>query len=140
MSVDPAHLLLRKARDDERLALLVLAEATISDEQIGFLAQQAVEKALKAALSFHGVPYRRTHDLAELIDLLSTAGIAHPEALEDAVVLTPFAAEMRYDYLPPEDEREAPFDRGAAMRLVSSVLAWAEAVVSERGPEDTSGR
>ena len=73
MPPDPADVLLRKARDDERLARLVVGNADASDEQIGFLAQQAVEKAIKAVLSHFGVRYRRTHDLAQLLDLLSTS-------------------------------------------------------------------
>ena len=129
MPTDPAHVLLEKARDDEHLAQLVVGEATVSDEQIGFLAQQAVEKVLKAVLSARGVSYRRTHDLGELLDLLKSAGIAYPTSLEGSIVLTPFAAEMRYDYLPPEEKADEPFDRAEAMRLVRAALGWAEGIV-----------
>lgn len=66
MPPDPPRVLLRKARDDERLATLAAGNAEIADEQIGFLAQQAVEKSLKAVLSSGGIRYRRTHDLSEL--------------------------------------------------------------------------
>jgi hypothetical protein len=55
MPLDPPRVLLNKAQDDERLALLVGKNATVSDEQIGFLAQQAVEKAIKAVLSWDSV-------------------------------------------------------------------------------------
>ncbi len=48
MPPDPADVLLRKAQDDERLAILVVENTGVSDEQIGFLAQQAVEKSIKA--------------------------------------------------------------------------------------------
>jgi HEPN domain-containing protein/predicted nucleotidyltransferase len=133
MTADPAHVLLGKARDDEHLAQLVVGDATVSDEQIGFLAQQAVEKALKAVLSFHGVPYRRTHDLGELLDGLKSAGVAYPSVLEGSVMLTPFAAEMRYDYLPPEDKAEEPFDRLGAIQLVRAALTWAEGLIAPSG-------
>ena len=129
MPPDPPRVLLRKAQDDERLALLAAGNATISDEQIGFLAQQAVEKSIKAVLSLHGVRYRRTHDLTELIDLLRANGIDYPAAMDDCVALTPFAAEMRYDYLPPEDESDVSFDRAGALRLVRTTLEWAQGVI-----------
>lgn len=38
-------------------------------------------------------------------------------------------AEMRYDYLPPEDAAAEPFDLDAALRLVRITLEWAEANV-----------
>lgn len=131
MPPDPPRVLLRKARDDERLALLAAGDAAISDEQIGFLAQQAVEKCIKAVLSLRGVRYRRTHDIAELIDLLKSNGISCQDELDDAIALTPFAAEMRYDYLPPEDGIDEPFDREEAMRLVRSTLDWAEGIIGQ---------
>jgi len=74
MPLDPPNVLLSKAREDEHLMLLVVNDSSVSDEQIGFFCQQAVEKAIKAVLSLHGTKYRRTHDLAELIDLLKDNG------------------------------------------------------------------
>jgi len=52
--LDLAASLLMKARDDLR-ALRVLAQhAEVSDEVVGFHAQQAVEKAVKAVLTARG--------------------------------------------------------------------------------------
>jgi HEPN domain-containing protein len=130
MPADPARVLLEKARDDQRLALLVVGRSEVTDEQIGFLSQQAVEKAVKAVLSHHGLPYRRTHDLVELLDLLTFAKVPYPCILEEGVNLTPFAAEMRYDYLPPEDADDEPLDREAMMRVVVAAVDWAAAVLS----------
>ena len=135
MPLDPPNVLLRKALDDEHLALLVVGNPTVPDEQIGFLAQQAVEKAIKAVLSHRAIMYRRTHDLAELIDLLGANAMPYPACLDQSVALTPFAAEMRYDYLPPEQVAERSLDRPGVMRLVRAVLAWAAGTVS---PTDTS--
>ena len=45
--------------------------------------------------------------------------------LDGCVTLRPFAAEMRYDYLPPEEGAEEPFDRANALRLVRAALEWA---------------
>ena len=93
-------------REDHHLATLVVDDESVSDEHIGFFCQQAIEKAIKSVLSRRGVRYRRTHDLAELIDLLTDHRIDHPQELETSVALTPFAAEMRYDYLPDEQGDE----------------------------------
>ncbi len=129
MPPDPPSVLLRKAQDDERLALLVLDNPAVSDEQIGFQAQQAIEKTFKAVLSHSAITYRRTHDLAELIDLLKANGIPYPTLLDGSVALTPFAAEMRYDYLPPEESSELALDRRGAMRVVRAALEWAAGII-----------
>jgi len=71
------------------------------------------------------VRYRRTHDLAELIDLLNDHRIEHPPELDKSIGLTPFAAEMRYDYLPPEPDDEPSFDRAEAVRLAGIAISWA---------------
>ncbi len=137
MPPDPPRVLLKKALDDERLALLVVENRTVSDEQIGFLAQQAVEKSIKAVLSSKGIAYRRTHDLGELTDLLKVHSIAYPAELEGGIALTPFAAEMRYDYLPPEASGEMPLDRAGTMQLVRAALAWAEGTIRGGNPNGT---
>jgi len=61
-----ARLLLESARQDEKAVAALSDVADIGDAIIGFHAQQAVEKALKAALSSAGIVFRRTHDIAEL--------------------------------------------------------------------------
>lgn len=122
---DPADVLLGKAREDHHLAALVASDASVSNEQIGFLCQQAIEKCIKSVLSRRSIRYRRTHDLTELMDLLKDHHVEYPSELEQSVALTPFAAEMRYDYLPPEEEGESPFDRGGAVALAELAIRWA---------------
>ncbi|MGD0092758.1 MAG: HEPN domain-containing protein [Planctomycetota bacterium] len=136
MPLEPPLVLLGKARDDERLALLVAGNTTVTDEQVGFLAQQGIEKTLKAVLSCHGLAYRRTHDLSELLDALRVGGVAYPPGLDACVSLTPFAAEMRYDYLPPEETPEKRFDRATALRLVRLALEWAEGIVGRHDKQN----
>jgi len=61
-----------------------------------FHAQQVAEKALKAFLIFHDQPFKRTHDLIELLNLCISV---QPDfaALEDmAQILTPYAIAGRY--------------------------------------------
>lgn len=43
----------------------------------GFFAQQAVEKCLKAVAEYHGIVFRRTHDVDELVDLLLQHRVAN---------------------------------------------------------------
>src|SRR5437870_4977322 len=87
---EPAEVLLAKARQDHHLAARVCNDATVSNEHIGFFCQQAIEKSIKSVLSHRSIRYRRTHDLAELLDLLKDHEIQHPPDLEQCVMLTPF--------------------------------------------------
>lgn len=57
---------LLKARGDLRGAEVDLAAAPPLTEDAAFHCQQAAEKTLKAFLAWHDVPFRKTHDLAEI--------------------------------------------------------------------------
>ncbi len=71
---DEAQALLAAAARD-RLALNILARDAQAPVEIAlFLAQQALEKAIKAVLALHDVVYRRTHDLLLLEALARDAG------------------------------------------------------------------
>ena len=119
-----AKLLLAKARDDEILVEEIISKERIRDEIIGFHAQQAAEKLLKALLMARNIPYRKTHDLRELIDLIRDRDIQFPESLMEIRTLSPFAVEFRYDYLPVEEE--LPFDRQKALEMVRNLRKWVE--------------
>lgn len=126
--LDLARGLLRRARDD-LVAVRELAEnPRVADSVVGFHAQQAVEKDLKAVLAGHGVDFERTHDLDRLVDLLETTGTALPVDVDAVSGLTDFAVSMRYDD-PLEGE---PLDRRAALALVEKVDAWAHALLAPR--------
>jgi HEPN domain-containing protein len=113
--------LIAKARDDLAAALALVDSSDVSDAVIGFHAQQAVEKALKAVLSARDVEYEFRHDVAYLCELLEDDGVELPETVAGADVLTPWAAEFRYED-PPWDE---PLDRGDAVSRASMVTDWA---------------
>ncbi|MCL5107599.1 MAG: HEPN domain-containing protein, partial [Chloroflexi bacterium] len=57
---------LGRSQSDLRAAQIDLAAAPPLVEDALFHCQQAVEKALKALLTFHGQPFRRTHSLEEI--------------------------------------------------------------------------
>ena len=122
--LERAELLLAKAKDDEILLEEILSNEKVRDEIIGFHAQQAAEKLLKALLMAKNIPYRRTHDLRELIDLVKDNGIEFPESLMEIRTLSPFAVEFRYDYIPLEEE--APFNRLKALEMVQKLRKWVE--------------
>lgn len=120
--VEAIRLLLAKAAQDELAARKLAADLEVGDEIIGFHLQQAAEKRFKALLVFHGIPYRRTHDVLELLDLLIANGHPVPATLEPLQEMTPFAVEYRYES--PDRYEDAPLDRARALRLVAELEIW----------------
>lgn len=66
-----ALLLLSKAQADKVVIDKLAGDTEVTDDMIGFHAQQAVEKLLKAVLANLGIGYPRTHDIDRLVDLLA---------------------------------------------------------------------
>jgi HEPN domain-containing protein len=83
-------------RDIRALNVLVRSDE-VDDESIGFHAQQAVEKCLKAALALRRVPFRKTHDLSELLDLMEEHGVPAPPFAESLDELNPYGVLLRYE-------------------------------------------
>ena len=130
-SREHARLLLEKAGEDLYVLQRLIGDAEAPDAAIGFHAQQAVEKLLKAVLTSRAIAYTRTHDLAALLDLLRQNGIAPPPNADRLPRLTPYAAEFRYGRLPPEGGEPQTLDRTLTLRCVREVRAWAEAILGE---------
>lgn len=117
---DLARVLLERAAGDEALVRRVLDDSEIPDAIVGFHAQQAAEKLIKAVLAARGVSFARTHALGYLIGLVESRGIDAPPSLAEADVLSPWAVDFRY-----ETESEPPLDRRAALGLVQELRRWA---------------
>ena len=100
MLADQARLLLRKAVQDEAILERLLEDLAIADEAVGFHAQQAAEKLLKALLVLHGLDYPRSHDLNVLPALLDHAGVSLPDDLLQIADLSPMATIYRYEDMP----------------------------------------
>jgi len=112
--------------DDDLVAVRALSEASqVSNAILGFHAQQAVEKALKAVLALHGVEFPFTHDLEGLLELCSSSAIGIPEHLADAGVLTPYGVRFRYGPIDPGDL----VDPAAALALARDAVTWARAAL-----------
>ena len=97
MPPDRPELLLRKARQDELVLEKLLGDRDVDDDTLGFHAQQAAEKMLKAVLASRGVDYPKTHNLRVLIELLAQDGVQLPEGLVEIARLTQFGTTFRYD-------------------------------------------
>ena len=120
-----AAVLARKAADDGTAMQLLASNQEISDEIIGFHAQQAVEKWLKAVLGSRGVEFEYTHDLHRLIAEVTAAVGEFPFDIPQVVALTEHAVPLRYDEILDTE----PLDRGATVALVEEVGKWADARV-----------
>lgn len=121
---DLALLLSRKAAADEDVVRRLIDIPEVADETLGFHAQQAVEKLVKAVLVRNGVAYDRTHNIAYLLTLLDGAEVDPPTGVsqEDLIALSPWAVQFRYD-----DEAHAVLDRPAARHALERTRAWADA-------------
>jgi len=120
-----AALLARKAREDAVALREFAANAEIADTVLGFHAQQAIEKWLKAVLARHAVNFEYTHDLRHLIGLIEDARIDFPFDTPTVVRLTEYAVPLRYDELLDA----VSLDRDVAVRLVGEVGGWANDVL-----------
>lgn len=108
-----ARVLAGKAEGDAKALRLLASDPGIDDEAIGFHAQQAIEKWLKALLVMKGVRPRTRHDLGRLLELLAEAELELPPGADWLDELTVYAVPMRYDELLDVE----PLDRGAVLTL-----------------------
>lgn len=122
---DPAALLLlRKAREDLDAVEALVHLPNIGDAVIGFHAQQAVEKAMKAVLVDRGDVVPRTLDLSHLLERLEAVGVEVRDELVEVRRLGPWAVEYRYG-----ESLDAVLDREASPRQVSRFVSWAQGLV-----------
>lgn len=111
----------------DRLTLRLLRESGEAPEEVmGFHAQQACEKFLKAVLVMHGVLFERTHDLAVLFSLCGAHRIQVPAAKDALRLLNNFAVRFRYEACPVPliDESETAV-------LVEALKDWAEQEIKQ---------
>jgi HEPN domain-containing protein len=125
---DLARELLGLADDDLAAARALLDVPAVSDAIVGFHAQQAAEKALKAALAAADQDFPYTHNIALLMLRCEDAGLALPSVLETLDLLTPYGVGGRYGARSPET-----VSRAIAIDLAASAVTWARDVVA-RGP------
>jgi HEPN domain-containing protein len=126
-NIDLAKQLLQRADDDEAAAKAMLHVGSVTDVIVGMLAQQAVEKSIKAVLSFNAVKFPFVHDIGRLATLAHNTGAPLPDDLRDAYLLTDYAGNLRYDADDPKS-----VDRETALRWATSAVRWARGIVEPK--------
>ncbi len=87
---------LEKAEDDWRLSHRLAMDSEPYAEATAFHAQQAVEKYIKAFLTWHQLEFPKTHDIKRLLKLGGECDPRLTQELSDAADLTAYAVEYRY--------------------------------------------
>ena len=128
-------LLLRKAREDADAVEKLASEQGIADSVVGFHAQQAAEKAMKAVLASRGDEFPWTHDLRHLMERLGGVAAPLPDSLHEVRMLAPWAVEFRYG-----ETIDDQLDRERALMLARDIVAWAEASVDAEARTQAGGR
>jgi HEPN domain-containing protein len=104
------------------------SDPEIDDAAVGFHAQQAIEKWMKAVIAVHGLRFEKDHDLGLLLEILGGGDVDAPPGADWLDELTIYAVPMRYeDFLDVE-----PLDRDAVLKLVAEVGGWAAGFVREK--------
>lgn len=110
---------LAKSEEDLLVCGVILGAEITSYDTVGFHAQQAAEKALKALLVRHQVNFRHTHEIYELLALAEPVAAGIHARLAAAETLTPYAVDARYPGPQP------PLDKGEATRQTEVARAVA---------------
>jgi HEPN domain-containing protein len=114
--------LLALAREDLAAAEALDRAERVSDAPVGFHAQQAVEKALKAAIANRDSDFPFTHDIGLLMQLCQDAELDLPADLSEADRLTPYAAAIRYGLGDP-----GAVPTSDALHWAALAIEWADA-------------
>lgn len=87
-----------------------------------FHAQQAVEKCLKAFLTWRQIEFPKTHSIRELLDLVEHADPGLASELLGADALTPYGVDIRYPGDAPEPERNDAHEARELARKVHDAV------------------
>jgi HEPN domain-containing protein len=116
--------LLSLAREDLAAAEALDRAERVSDAPVGFHAQQAVEKALKAVIASRDEEFPFTHDIGLLMQLCQDIGFELPADLAEADRLTPYAAAIRYGLGDPGAVASQD-----ALQWAALAVEWADAEI-----------
>jgi HEPN domain-containing protein len=115
-----SRILLKKAEEDAIAVREFAGNDEIADSIIGFHAQQAVEKWLKAVTAANGTRHSTIHDIDRLIEIVEESGVEVPLDRDRLAVLTQYAVPLRYDELLDSESLE----REVLVVLVAEVAEW----------------
>jgi HEPN domain-containing protein len=117
---------LEQAAGDLHIAQRLRDDLDALPNLLAFHAQQAAEKAIKAALLHRAIPFPLTHNLQILVLAWQQSGQPWPPDLADTGMLTPFAVQTRYPGFAHQVSRT---DLRQAIELAERVVAWAQAII-----------
>jgi HEPN domain-containing protein len=120
--------MLERARRDLRAAEQLLSVEDRDEAIIGFLLQQAVEKALKAILAANEVEIPLTHNLGRLSAEVVSTGTDLPGSIASVTWLTPWGTTFRYES--PSDD----LDIESAVEGAAAAIGVAQQVLDENEP------
>lgn len=127
--LDNARELMRMARGQIR-ALFAMAydDETFIENIFGFHAQRGAELAFKAWITLLGQRYERTHNVADLLSILASNGVAEAQPYAHLATLTPYAVKYVYEEIenPTMDRHYVANEVNALADLVASLLEQAE--------------
>ena len=131
-----------KAVNDLRAAEALLGASPPLFDEAAFHCQQAEEKALKGFLTWHGRPFRKTHNLEEIGEQCLAIDSSLRVVVDEAVPLSEYAWKFRYPGTPYEPEPgEVGEALGTARGVVEAVLGRLPAEVAPEfaGPGRAAG-
>jgi HEPN domain-containing protein len=114
----------KKAGRDLRFSKAALTLEEQFFDEIVFHCQQSAEKSIKGFLTFHKVPFGKTHDIGELLLSVAKVDSELSKLLESSKILSKYAVAIRY---PDAQGLDTAIDRDAVDRC----LALAESVFVE---------
>jgi HEPN domain-containing protein len=95
-------------------------------EDLCFNTQQAAEKALKAVCLFKDLDFPKTHSIVRLLDIIEASGVAIPENVKSADILTQYAVQTRYPG-PVEEITSEEYEE--ALALAARTVFWADHLI-----------
>ncbi len=126
---DDPHAWLARAKSNLKLAEQGGKIKSVYLEDLCFNAQQAAEKALKAACLAQNSDFPKTHSLVLLMDMLESRGVNIPATVRAADILTQYAVESRY---PGLVERVTEAEYRTALKLAARVVFWVESILQKQ--------
>ncbi len=110
----------RKAENDLKIGRGEMGTSDPATDMVCFHMQQCVEKYLKAYLTLQGKHFRRTHDIAELIEICKDVDPEFDTLYRlQADYLTVYGVEVRYPddfYMPTRKEAQRCVEIALAVR------------------------
>jgi HEPN domain-containing protein len=95
-NLEIVNLWIKKADHDLGSAKLIYLHMPDYFDTIAFHCQQAVEKYIKAALTYMHIEFLRSHDLPYLLEILSRKVEIKSDTFDKAILLNGFSVEIRY--------------------------------------------